>query len=105
MDINYQETYELVDKFEIDNEELNGLSNTTSFVLGVEWEMFRNRLASEFGKFSATINSANAIRLKNLCSRHGRKAEVTWKFGDTIAEGWCRITVHSALKLVGDGKI
>jgi hypothetical protein len=92
--INFSETYELTDPFEIDNNELDGQSNTDSFVLGVEWTQFRERLASEPIEFSAAVHSANVQRVCNMASRRGRETKASWTFDGVVSEGWCLVTVY-----------
>jgi len=64
--------YTLCEPFDIDGGELDGLSLQQSFVLGVEWQMFRAQLLSG-EPFKRMVHAANVGRLTALCSRHGRK--------------------------------
>lgn len=57
--------YGLVEPFDCDE---------LAFCLGVEWEMFRRRLAAD-KPFTDQIHTANAERLTKMCERHGRFAE------------------------------
>lgn len=57
--------YELVQAFDIDDGELDGLSPQQCFVLGVEYESCRQLIIA--GKlFTKTIHSANAERLSRI---------------------------------------
>lgn len=64
--------YKMVEPFDIDDGQLDGLSVQESFCLGVEWQMFRNKVEEDSGSFDYQIHSKNVDRLKALCNRHGR---------------------------------
>lgn len=66
--------FALVDPFEIDDGELDGLGAVDAFVLGAEWAGLRSRLTSEAARFTATIHAANEGRILRLLRRHGRAA-------------------------------
>lgn len=71
--------HSLVDPFDCDD---------LAFALGVEWEMFRQRIKS--GRpFTELCLSDNAVRLSAMAERHGRFSE--WHPSDTA--GWAVITV------------
>ena len=63
--------FELVEPFDIDHGELDGLTLQQAFVLGVEWRMFREQLQTG-DSFSRMIHTDNLERLTRLCQRHGR---------------------------------
>lgn len=67
-------TFSLVDTFDIDNGELDGLSPEQAFALGVEWAEFRRRL-DEGAEFSQPVHCANASRLLGLVGSRGMYAE------------------------------
>ena len=65
---------ELMEPFDLEESSLNGVSAENAFVLGVEWQMFRQKLTS--GKpFTLLCLSANAGRLVKLAERHRRFVE------------------------------
>jgi hypothetical protein len=68
------ESHELSEPFGIEDGSLRGLTREMSFVLGVEWEMFRRKLAAE-RPFRELVISHNAARLVRLAERHGRFVE------------------------------
>jgi hypothetical protein len=77
----------LVESFDVDSGELDGLSPQMCFSLGVEWEIFRQRLKS--GKpFTEIYMSPNGDRLAKLAERAGRFVEAR-----PASDGWTKITV------------
>jgi hypothetical protein len=81
------ESHDLTEPFGIEDGSLDGLSREMSFVLGVEWEMFRRKLAME-RPFRETVISHNARRLVRLAERHGRFVE-----SHPHRRGWVEIVV------------
>jgi hypothetical protein len=81
----------LVDPFEIDDGELDSVSRTQAFVLGVEWARFRERLDKE-QRFSSLANIANGDRLRRCAERHGRIAVVR-----PVSPEWVEVSVMPAL--------
>ena len=77
----------LVEPFEIDRGELDGLSRQECFAMGVEWQMFRQKLATD-QPFADVVLSNNAARLEKLAERAGRFVETR-----PASQGWTRITV------------
>lgn len=83
--------YGLVEPFECDD---------PVFCLGVEWEMFRQKLLSTDDGFSEMIHRDNAARLSAMCERHDRFVEVqpcpiVEGFADDHFDGWRTIVVGS----------
>ena len=79
--------FEIVEPFDTDNGELDGLSGRTCFCLGVEWCTFYCSLKS--GKpFTTLVLEPNASRLVALAERHNRFVE-----HHKQCAGWVRITV------------
>ena len=66
----------LVEPFDIDGNELSGQSLETAFVLGVEWQQFRDALQREVSDFSRTVHRINAERLSRMCARRNRRFRV-----------------------------
>ena len=86
--------YELVESFDMDDATLVDLSPQLAFILGVEWQAFRERLKS--GRpFTTLCLPQNAARLVKMAEHHRRFVEdrprvfAGWTeifVGDTIAE-------------------
>lgn len=75
----------LIEPFDTDG--LESASADLCFALGVEWELFRQRLKTA-EPFVDLCLSANAERLSAMARRHGRFVE----YGP-CCEGWSRIFV------------
>lgn len=66
--------YNLVEPFQTENGELDGIDAELAFALGVEFALFRERLNG--GRhFTDFILAPNAARLSDMAQRHGRFAE------------------------------
>jgi hypothetical protein len=79
--------YHLVEPFYIDNGALDGISPEQCFAMGVEWQLFRNRLAHGQA-FACLVLDGNAERLIKLAERAGRFAESA-----PVSDYWTQITV------------
>jgi hypothetical protein len=66
--------FELVEPFDTDESSLNQVNPETAFALGVEWQMFRQRLKSGH-PFQTLCLSINTNRLVKLAERHRRFVE------------------------------
>lgn len=64
----------LKDSFHVDNGELEGLRNVECFTLGVEWQMFRQKLDTH-KQFTMLTHAANVKRLVALAEKYSRFAE------------------------------
>jgi hypothetical protein len=82
----------LIDPFEIDDGTLSGLSPEQAFILGVEWQMFRQRLKTGI-PFTTFCLPANSNRLVKMAERHKRFVEDR----PNIAPGWSEIYVGGHL--------
>lgn len=74
--------YNLIDSFNVDNGELSGFTPTQCFTLGVEWQIFRQKLLTEPRPFKMMIQADNQKRLELLTISHKRKARVVWIHDD-----------------------
>ena len=84
--------FELVEPFDTDGTSLNQVNPETAFALGVEWQMFRQRLKS--GRpFQTLCLSINTNRLVKLAERHRRFVEDR----PTPWVGWSEIWVGDYL--------
>ena len=80
--------FELIEPFDTDLESLSDIAPENAFALGVEWEMFRQKLKS--GKpFTTLCLAANAERLVKLAEHQGRFVEDR----KTSWAGWVEIYV------------
>jgi len=77
--------YSLVEPFETDN--LPGTDAELAFALGVEWEMFRQRLNTE-GRFTQFVTAEGVERIAQMAERHGRFVE-----HHPLMVGWSEIVV------------
>ncbi len=60
----------MIESFEIDDDSLKGLCPKECFTLGVEWQMFLERIKSgEVGLF--IVHAVNAPRIQSMGERHG----------------------------------
>jgi hypothetical protein len=66
--------FELVESFDMDDPSLRELSPQLAFILGVEWQMFRQRLKSGH-PFTTLCLPQNAIRLVKMAEHHRRFVE------------------------------
>jgi hypothetical protein len=66
--------YELVEPFETDDNSLKGVNSEIAFTLGVEWQMFRQRLKT--GRpFQTLCLAMNTNRLVKMAERQRRFVE------------------------------
>jgi hypothetical protein len=82
----------ILEPFDIDDHSLSGLSLEQAFTLGVEWQMFRQKLHS--GKpFTTFCLPANTNRLVKMAERHKRFVEDR----PNVPPGWCQIHVGDCI--------
>lgn len=82
-----EQQYGLVEPFDIDHGELDGISPVEAFVLGCEWWQVYTMLDGD-EPISKPIHASNASRIKRMCIRRGRRVKVT-----PSAEGWQNLEV------------
>ena len=80
----HQHEHELVEPFDIDHGELDGIRPQVVFYLGVEWQSLRELLDTGHA-IDTTIHSENGERVGKMCLRRGRQFEVVpyddqWSF-------------------------
>ena len=80
--------YELVEPFNSDGSSLSGVSPEVAFALGVEWQMFRQRLKTG-QRFQTLCLAMNASRLVKMAERQRRFVEDR----PTPWPGWSEIWV------------
>lgn len=83
-------SYELMEPFDIDNGELNGIRPQIVFCLGYEWCQLRTMLEGD-EPISKTIHTENASRVKRMCIRRNRKCKVEPVRG--MEAEWCFLEV------------
>lgn len=86
----------LVDSFNIDNGELNGLEGHVCFVLGCEWQNVVSTVdLNRDRSLSFTVHSVNKDRLQAAMER--RKRVTLWRWpSDDISEEWVYLDVGPA---------
>jgi hypothetical protein len=84
--------YNLVEPFNTDGSSLNGVSSEVAFALGVEWQMFRQRLKTG-RRFQTLCLAMNATRLVKMAERQRRFVEDR----PTPWAGWSEIWVGDYL--------
>jgi len=77
----------LVEPFDTDRGELEGIPPRECFALGVEWQIFRLRLRMG-NPFTTLVLANNAIRLTKLAERSQRFVE-----SRPASDGWAELTV------------
>lgn len=82
-------SFNLSNRFFIDDGELNGTSPEMAFMLGVEWEMVRQEILANKTEFTRPIHSQNLDRLIKLSwsLKHIADHEV-------LGEGWVQLRVR-----------
>ncbi|MFZ0829068.1 MAG: hypothetical protein WAO02_16765 [Verrucomicrobiia bacterium] len=80
--------FDLVEPFNTDGSSLNGVSSEVAFALGVEWQMFRQRLKTG-QRFQTLCLAMNATRLVKMAERQRRFVEDR----PTPWAGWSEIWV------------
>jgi hypothetical protein len=85
-------TCQLVEPFEIDDGSLRGLLPEYVFALGVEWAMFRHRLACGV-PFTTLCLPENRTRFVRMAERHSRFVEDR----QTGCVGWTEIWVGDVI--------
>jgi hypothetical protein len=71
----YDGDFEIVEPFEVDDGSLDGLAPNYIFALGVEWEMFRQKLNRIKTPFTTLCLPENRIRFVKMAERKSRFVE------------------------------
>ncbi|MGP8053013.1 MAG: hypothetical protein ACLQAH_04255 [Limisphaerales bacterium] len=87
-----EDDFELVEPFNSEDTSLNGVSSEVAFALGVEWQMFRQRLKTG-QPFQTLCIAINAPRLVKMAERQRRFVEDR----PTPWAGWAEIWVGDYL--------
>ncbi len=82
--------YELMESFEVDAHELDGLTRRQCFTLGVEWKIVADLL--DAGRaISRPLNIDNGNRVERMCQRRGRQYAITL----TADSRWLQLDVEA----------
>jgi len=84
--------YELVEPFDMDDASLKDISPQLAFILGVEWQVFRERLKSG-QPFTTLCLPQNAARLVKMAEHHERFVEDRPR----VFAGWTEIFVGDTI--------
>jgi hypothetical protein len=85
----------LVEPFGIDNGEVYGSDPESAFVLGVEWQLFRDALDKANGELEYELHLANVERCAAMAKRRRMRVEIT-----PIDETWARLCATPLPRLV-----
>ncbi len=88
----HPDDFGLVEPFDTDDDSLKNVSSEEAFALGVEWEMWRQRLNSG-EPFKDFCLENNARRLEKMATRRNRPVEVR----QTDWPGWVSVVVGGYL--------
>lgn len=81
--------YQLVEPFDIDHGQLDGISAHKAFILGVEWLQFLSELRERSERFTTLVHVENEQRVLKLAYRNGRKA-----VAKALDNTWVKIEVE-----------
>ncbi len=87
-----ENSYKLVEPFEIDDGSLRSVTPQYAFALGVEWLIFRQKLLTG-EPFKMLCLPENSVRFVNMAERHSRFVEDR----QTGCVGWTEIWVGDAI--------
>ena len=79
----------VVEPFDIDSDELNGISLQEAFTFGVEWQAFRDKIKS-VNDFSAMVHRGNVERIARIAARRGRVFRISF-----LDETWAEVAVNA----------
>jgi hypothetical protein len=82
--------YGLIEPFDTDDGSMRDVNSEEAFALGVEWEIWRQRLKAD-EPFKAWCLENNAPRLAKMAKRHGRSAEIR----QTDWPGWSELRISA----------
>jgi hypothetical protein len=86
-------SHELIEPFDVDDGQLDGIAPHEAFAMGAEFAMFRRLLVSS-EPFTRLCLASNADRLVKMVERRGRFVEDR----PTNCEGWREIWVGDFIK-------
>jgi hypothetical protein len=80
-------TFNIMEPFDIDRGELDGLRPQECFVLGVEWQMIA-MLADKGKEFKKLMHPKNQARIEALLNRRGLEYRI-----EILNENWLQLNV------------
>lgn len=80
----------MMEPFDVDNGELDGLTPQQCFVLGYECRMVHEMLEDQREIEDQPVHAANRERLMRMAIRRGAPIHIT---KDTDEDGWCHMTL------------
>ena len=84
-----EKRHKIVEHFDFEDGSLDGLDPRQAFLLGVEWQLFRERLSATDDSFTVYCLPENANRLVKMAERHRRFVEDR----PNAKPGWTQIYV------------
>ena len=87
----------LIRSFDIDGDELQGLSPQQCFVLGYELAQVDAIIESGGGCADKIIHQENRSRIERYCTVKGVECETSWMHNDP-SESWCSLTILPAAR-------
>jgi hypothetical protein len=87
-----EKRHKIVENFDFEDGSLDGVSTRQAFLLGIEWQLFREKLASEV-PFTIYCLPENATRLVKMAERHKRFVEDR----PNAKPGWTQIYVGDSM--------
>ena len=84
-----EKRHKIVEHFDFEDGSLDGLDPRQAFLLGVEWQLFREKLSSIEESFTVYCLPENANRLVKMAERHHRFVEDR----PNAKPGWTQIYV------------
>lgn len=88
-----EKRHKIVEHFDFEDGSLDGLDPRQAFLLGVEWQLFRERLCSVEESFTVYCLPENANRLVKMAERHNRFVEDR----PNAKPGWTQIYVGDSI--------
>ena len=85
--------YLLLESFEIDDGQLDGLTHQECFVLGYELSQVSHKASSDPDEFRVLIHSENLSRVELALVKRNRTHSTTWMRND-LSEGWLELLVY-----------
>ena len=85
--------FELFESFNIDNGELDSISQQECFVLGYELAMITTKCELVKEPFTALVHSSNIDRVKAALNKRERSHKFVWPTDDS-SESWVNVIVQ-----------
>lgn len=89
--------YLLLESFNIDDGQLDGLTPQTCFVLGYELSQVSRRAEADRTEWRIPIHAENQSRVATALVKRNRPHLITWMPND-LSEGWLELLVYESIK-------